>query len=262
MSQVASCHKRGSACHRRSGQTGTGQTGATILSSESAQAWDVLERFAWTVLLGMVRLHSAPCLRTPALRRCGVAESRSCGAAPSRRSGATRSSSHAPSKRCGVAGSTSPADIIGDVTETDAQHRKRHPSIRSDCPRCQHLRYGPKWEKHYGSHRSEADGKRTATVWLAPRPRRLGGLWGLGCIFCARWAQQQADRKSASRAAGVVLPKRGRGARDGQTKWARFEIRSLTQVAMRGVSQHAQTLMHRKATRAYFIPEPSVIKNT
>ena len=173
---------------RCSGQTGTGQTGATILSSESAQAWDVLERFAWTVLLGMVRLHSAPCLRTLALRHCGVAESRSCGAAPSRRSGATRSSSHAPSKRCGVAGSTSPADIIGDVTETDAQHRKRHPSIRSDCPRCQHLQYGPKWEKHYGSHRSEADGKRTATVWLAPRPRRLGGLWGLGCIFCARWA--------------------------------------------------------------------------
>jgi len=199
---------------------------------------------------------------------CGVSRSASSSSrAPSRScvAGSTSSSSRAPSRSCGVAGSASKAPaagtpeataLIGDVAESDAQHRKRHPIIRSDCPRCQYMKYGPQWEKHYGSYRSEAHGKRSATVWLTPRPARLGGSWGLGCTFCAHWAQQQADRRSAARVAGDVLPKRGRGARDGQTKWARFEIRSLTQVAMRGVSQHAKTLMHRKATRAYFSPEP------
>lgn len=59
-------------------------------------------------------------------------------------------------------------------------------------------------------------------------------------------------------ASSIALPKRGRGPRDGQTKWAQYEVRTGTQVAMRGVSQHAKTLMHRQATRAFFAPELSV----
>ena len=227
----------------------------------------------------MVVLHgSAPlCGRSPFQLRCRPQPpvvSRSCGVSASTKPIEQRawpsSSGHGQrSRSCGVSASTSssgsapsrsfgesaPEGLVGNVSETDAQHRKRHPSFRPDCPRCQYLRYRPSWEKHYGSYRSEAQGTRSATIWLAARPARLGGTWGLGCAFCAQWAQQQADRKSAARVAGVAVPKRGRGARDGQTKWARFEIRAATQVAMRGVSQHAQTLMHRRATRAYFLPE-------
>lgn len=200
-------------------------------------------------------------LRRP--RSCDVAASsrpsktsksvRSLGLASSRRS----SSAQTPRARASHAGAksvTTPA-CVGAVTETDAQHRKRHPEAQPDCPRCMYLQWRPHWEKHYGSHRSEVCSQKVATVWLAPRPARLGGFWAIGCCFCAQWAQTQADRKSAAKMAGVVMPKRRRGPSYGQTKWARFEVRSSTQVAMRGVSQHAKTLMHRQATRAYFTPE-------
>ena len=245
-----------------------------------------------TCILYMVRLHGVPCRSEPQPKRSARSAAGAHGARP-RVAASSSSSSTRPclrSKSCGVAapvrcfgvsvfqrraasaqppprmsdrpapavkpsGGPAPEAIVGKVAETDAQHRKRHPRFRSDCPRCQYLKYGPQWEKHYGSYRSEVQGQRAATVWLAPRPTHFGGSWALGCTFCSHWAQRQAGRKAAARAAGVVLPKRGRGARDGQTKWARFEIRSLTQVAMRGVSQHANTLMHRKATRAYFTPE-------
>lgn len=198
----------------------------------------------------------------PRPRSCDVAASsrlsktssvRSLGLTSSRRSSSAQTprarASHAEAKSV-----TTPA-CVGSVTETDAQHRKRHPKVQPNCPRCMYLQWSPHWEKHYGSHRSEVRSQKVATVWLAPRPARLGGFWAIGCRFCAQWAQTQADRKSAAKTAGVVMPKRRRGPSYGQTKWARFEVRSSTQVAMRGVSQHAKTLMHRQATRAYFAPE-------
>jgi len=149
---------------------------------------------------------------------------------------------------------TLPASV-GDVSESDTQHRKRHPEFRPDCPRCVYSEWRSRWEKSYGSYRHEVHGHKAVTVWLAPRLARLGGLWAVGCLFCAHWAQRQADLKTAAKTSMIAVAKRGRGPRDGNTKWARFEVRSITQVAMRGISQHAQTLMHRKATRAYFTPE-------
>ena len=42
--------------------------------------------------------------------------------------------------------------------------------------------------------------------------------------------------------------------------WSSFEVCALSQVACRGVRQHAETLTHRLATRAYFLPQlPKVI---
>jgi hypothetical protein len=49
-----------------------------------------------------------------------------------------------------AAGTTEATALIGDVAESDAQHRKRHPIIRSDCPRCQYMKYGPQWENITG----------------------------------------------------------------------------------------------------------------
>jgi len=152
--------------------------------------------------------------------------------------------------------STAPASL-GDVSETDTQHRKRHPEVRPDCPRCMYSKWRTQWETSYGSYRHEVHGQKAVTVWLAPRPTRLGGPWALGCIFCAHWAQQQADLKTVAKTSRIVVERRGRGPRDGHTKWARFQVRSTTQVAMRGISQHSQTMMHRKATRACFMPEPT-----
>lgn len=73
----------------------------------------------------------------------------------------------------------------------------------------------------------------------------------MGCIFCSRWMQSQVD-VAASRRCGV---KRKRGCRDGNTKWARFEINAVSQVAMRGICQHANTSMHRQAVRHFFAPD-------
>ena len=73
----------------------------------------------------------------------------------------------------------------------------------------------------------------------------------MGCIFCARWMQSQVD-VAESRCRSV---KRKRGCRDGNTKWARFEINAVSQVAMRGICQHANTSMHRQAVRHFFAPD-------
>ena len=50
-------------------------------------------------------------------------------------------------------------------------------------------------------------------------------------------------------------PCRGRRGPLANTKWARYEIRAISQMAVRGVRQHAETLQHRRAARAYFMPE-------
>lgn len=151
----------------------------------------------------------------------------------------------------GVAGSVVGDGVVGSAGESDRAHRCRHPASQRNCARCLYLHFRPQWEKYYGAHRQEIHGRATATVWLAQRPARLGGDWALGCIFCARWVQSQVDF-TTSRRCGV---KRKRGCRDGNTKWARFEIKVVSQVAMRGICQHANTSMHRRAVRYFFAPD-------
>ena len=143
----------------------------------------------------------------------------------------------------------------GDVTETNAQHRQRHPTTQRQCPRCVYLARRRQWEQHYASYRHEVHGVRANTIWLAPRSARLGGGWALGCLFCANLAERLAARKSAARIAGDAPLKRKRGCQDANTKWARFEVSASSQIAMRGLVQHANTLMHRKAARVYFCPD-------
>lgn len=151
----------------------------------------------------------------------------------------------------GVAGSVVGDGVVGSVGESDREHRCRHTACQRNCARCLYLHRRPRWERHYGAHRQECRGEATATVWLAQRPARLGGDWALGCIFCARWMQYQVD-VAKSRCRSV---KRKRGCRDGNTKWARFEINAVSQVAMRGICQHANTSMHRQAVRHFFAPD-------
>ena len=141
----------------------------------------------------------------------------------------------------------------GLVTESDYEHRRRHPIPVKSCRRCVYLTYRKRWEQHYGSHRHEIQGHNARTIWLAPRPARLGGVWALGCVFCAHYAQRRCDLKNGEEP--PVNKKRKRGPQDGNTKWARYEVTKLTQIAMRGIVQHAHTSMHRKATWLHFMPD-------
>ncbi len=97
------------------------------------------------------------------------------------------------------------------------------------------------------------------TVWLAPRPVRLGGDWGVGCTFCAELRQKHCDAKDDARRDGGVYAKgRRRGPGHANTKWARFGIRSVDQIASRGVRQHADTAQHKLAVKAHFAPNEAV----
>ena len=153
--------------------------------------------------------------------------------------------------------------VVGAVEESDCAHRRRHPTRVKDCARCAYLEVGPQLRQMHGSYKHEVHGRRARTIWLASRSQRLGGAWALGCIFCAFAAQRRADisrrREEDDGTLGSTgLPWRKCRGRRGpltNTKWARFEIRALSQMAVRGVRQHAETLQHRRAARAYFMPD-------
>ena len=145
----------------------------------------------------------------------------------------------------------------GPVDETDAQHAARHRVFHPRCGRCVYDRNRERLERGYGSHVvHQADGDRVRrTPWLAPRPVRLSGAWGVGCLFCASARQHWADKADAARREGRPLPKGSRGPNAADSAWARFEINNAAQIANRGVRQHAETMQHRKAVKLFFCPE-------
>ena len=155
-----------------------------------------------------------------------------------------------------------PADaetLVGPADETEFAHSQRHPKFVSGCGRCAFLKA---LMAGHGSYKHEVHGRTARTTWLTQRPPRLGGAWGVGCIFCAHYAQRCADRLTDAQEVGTLgssgLPPRcgvGRRGPLANTKWARYEIRAANQMAVRGIRQHAETLMHRRAARAYFLPE-------
>ena len=154
------------------------------------------------------------------------------------------------------------ASMVGPASESDWAHRQRHPKQVKGCARCAFLSLGSQLRQGHGSYKHEVHGARARTVWLTQRPSHLPGLWALGCTFCAFAAQRRADARArqaedVGELGSTGLPwRRPRGRRGplANTKWARYEIRAFTQVAVRGVRQHAETLQHRRAARAYFMP--------
>ena len=144
----------------------------------------------------------------------------------------------------------------GPVDETDAQHAARHRVFHPRCGRCVYELNRERLERGYGSCAHSADGDRVRrTTWLAPRPVRLCGAWGVGCVFCANARQHWADKADAARRDGHPLPKGRRGPNAADTAWARFEISNAVQIASRGVRQHSETMQHRKAVKLFFCPE-------
>ena len=150
----------------------------------------------------------------------------------------------------------------GPVDESHADHAARHPCTHRGCARCVYNASRIHLERSYGSyvHDRRADDQHTRrTVWLHPRPVRLGCTWGVGCVFCASLRQKHADARSDARRDGVrVLQNHTRGPNYADTRWSRFEIRSATQIASRGIRQHADTRQHKLAIRAYFAPDDAL----
>ena len=67
-------------------------------------------------------------------------------------------------------------DLVGPVTESKAEHLRRHSGFHAKCPRCRFYRSGGRWHTVYGT-------------WVAEKPLHLGGYWALGCRICASAGQ-------------------------------------------------------------------------
>ena len=157
---------------------------------------------------------------------------------------------------------SSPRVEPGPVCESHKDHAARHPTTHRGCARCVYNASRIQLERSYGSYvraRGGGDHGTHRTVWLQARPIRLGGTWGVGCIFCANLRQKHADARSDARRNGVRLVQHHtRGANYADTRWSRFEICAANQIAPRGLRQHADTRQHKLAIRAYFAPDLSL----
>ena len=76
-------------------------------------------------------------------------------------------------------------ELVGAASESEAEHCRRHPKLRSDCPRCRFINFGNAWKQGPGALTHAARGGREKIVWLAERPPEHGGFWALGCVLCA-----------------------------------------------------------------------------
>ena len=142
-------------------------------------------------------------------------------------------------------------DFLGSSSESRTDHLARHGGGRRDCGRCRFYMWGAKWMKAYGQvpalHQPKGrSGGREVMHWLAERPARWPGAWGLGCALCAgfysRVKASDDGRPDASRFG---------------TKWARYEVRVGTLQASH-VHQHLGKDCHRLATEAYLQPDAPI----
>ena len=132
------------------------------------------------------------------------------------------------------------AELVGGVNETMEEHLERHNGGDSKCPRCRFYMHGHSWIASYGSV-EEPGCSRQRTIWVQERPARLGGMWGLGCFFCA---------------ANVLrIPRGNRGKRRLGTAWARHEVCPATLQAEH-IKQHAQHYeAHKIAVWSHYHPD-------
>ena len=77
--------------------------------------------------------------------------------------------------------------LVGLVSESREDHLKRHSGGIRGCPRCRWYTFGHAWAGTYGSLNTQElrAGPRERVVWIAERPFRWSGTWGLGCTLAA-----------------------------------------------------------------------------
>ncbi len=86
---------------------------------------------------------------------------------------------------------------------------------------------------------------RQAVQWLAERPARWPGPWGLGCVFCADFMKRLEESDARAQAARF------------RTKWARYDVRVPTLQASQ-IHQHLGHECHKLASEAFLRPDTPV----
>ena len=110
------------------------------------------------------------------------------------------------------------------------------------------LMQGAAWMRAYGMvAESSRAGPRRTICWLAERPARWGGFWGLGCTMCADAAARLA----------LGATQLGRGRARLHTAWARFESRPAA-LQSEHVRQHQNYDLHRVAVAAWLRPDSPI----
>jgi len=172
------------------------------------------------------------------------------------RGGATASCSKGVKRKFGMLGiAVDHGTDDAPAGETEKEHAVRHRTFRANCIRCVYNARKWRHELGYGSYiHSDSRGNVLRTVWVAPRPWRMPGQFGVGCLFCNALRQRCEAELDAAEREGRTLPKRRRGPNYARTKWANFDVRSAEQLAPRGLKQHADSAQHRRAIRSYFAP--------
>ena len=89
-------------------------------------------------------------------------------------------------------------------------------------------------------------GQRVRVTWPQERPKKLGGSWGLGCGACAAL---HARTQGLGKLAGRHQCQRW------TSKWARYEVRSLSQMQASALANHAQGQMRQHAVRLMNAPD-------
>ena len=142
-------------------------------------------------------------------------------------------------------------EMVGPVTETKEQHLKRHDGGLRARPRCHFYKFGHRWLSAHGHVKETARaGPRQNFTWLAERPARWGGAWGLGCKVCADAAARIVTGASAESQGGVCRRRLG-------TAWARFEVRASSLQAEH-VRQHQDYDVHKLAVLEWLRPDEPV----
>ena len=144
--------------------------------------------------------------------------------------------------RSSTVGLNAVCELVGEANESEADHRRRHPRLRNDCPRCRFIFFRSGWKCGPGALTRTARGKLEITSWLAERPPERGGSWGVGCVLCSAFHRRLVKECSTQ---GRRMKHRI------CTKFARFEVRSLACMQASSFDQHRRTDVHVKAVDAF-----------
>ena len=120
-----------------------------------------------------------------------------------------------------------------------------HAAFDPTCARCRWQRYRDKWCKTYGTFvQAEVASGSILTGWLQEKPYGgPGSAWGIGCSVCSELQGRiRAARQHMPRRAGLW-----------SSKWARFEVNSLSAMQGCSVQQHSQTQAHKAAVMAHLM---------
>ena len=106
--------------------------------------------------------------------------------------------------------------------------------------------------------RQQCSRARENVAWLAERPTRFGGEWGLGCTVCAWFANRAFSEQRGSEGScgsSTSQPQRGKASlcRLG-SRFARFEVRA-EYLQAEHFKQHAESSAHRRAVIAWLNPD-------